>query len=121
MGAFSSGMRRTAQQLMTKLGNSCVLTKVDRGAYDPATGKTSETRTDYPTYSAQTAKTNVVFGLTGENTNLDAFDDESVVVPWIGEEINPTWLYNGQNITEVHPVMSQDEIIIYILSIGEKK
>ena len=121
MGAFSQSMRQVAQKLTRELGNSCILSKITPGTYDPSTGKTGEVRIDVPTFSAQSSKSNEIFGLTGENTNLNAFDTESLVLPWIGQEIDATWLYNGHNIVAVTPVMSQNDIIIYMIRVGEKR
>ena len=123
MAAFSQSMRILASKLCKELGNNCVLTKVTAGAYDPLTGKTSETRQDFPTYSAQSSKYNETFGSDGQNTNLDAFRGESVVVPWLGinQVIDSTWEYDGHNILTVAETTTQNEIVIFTITVGEKK
>ena len=120
MGAFSSNMRNVAIALCTKLGNQCTLTKKVRGAYDPTTGLTTSNDTVINTYSAPASEMSVAFGRDGQNTNLAGFDSNRIVVPWIGQEIDETWLYNDQNILSVAPIRSQDDIIIYTISVGEK-
>ncbi len=120
MGSFSNSMRQVAVGLMTELGNSCVLTQVTPGDYDPTTGKTAETVVEYNTYCAPVKQMGVVFGDNGINTNLSGFDQNSVSIPWLGVVVDATWLFNGQNITKVEPVSAQDDIIIYNLSVGEK-
>ncbi len=123
MGAFSASMRSLALQLCTDLGNTCVLTEVQRGSYDPLTGNIAEIRTDYPTYSAQASKYNETFGRDGVNTNLDAFRHETLVVPWlgIGKNIDSTWEYNGHSILTVEETTTQNELIIWTITVGEKK
>ncbi|RLA73556.1 MAG: hypothetical protein DRG30_06160 [Epsilonproteobacteria bacterium] len=120
MGAFSKDMRKVATDLIKQFGNTCVLTKVNFGTYDPLTGDTTKIRTDFPTYSALKRKINVSFGDDGKNTNLSAFDDSSITIAWFGEEVDSTWEYNGSNIKSATPTMSQDDVIIYDLTIGEK-
>lgn len=120
MGTFSTRMRAVATRLITKLGDPCTLTKVTKGQYDPDLGTTGEAKEDFASYSAQVSKVSQSFGDAGFNTNLVGFDDTSVVVPWIGEEIDETWEYNGSNITSVSSVSSQGNIVIYTLGIGEK-
>ena len=120
MGSFSTRMRGTATRLITKLGNSCVLTKVTEGAYIASLGKTETSELDIPTFSASIKKSSDIFSLTGTNTNLIGFNDNKVIVPWIGQEIDTSWKYNGNNIISVEPIKTQDEIIIYTLTIGEK-
>ena len=113
MGAFSNDMRRMAKSLIKELGNACVLTKVTPGQYDPATGKTAEVRQDISTFSAQSNAFNRTWGSDGQNTNLAGFDDETVTVAWFGQVIDETWLYDGAAISEVRPVMTQDDIVIF--------
>ena len=121
MGAFSTSMRKVATGLCKKLGNSCVLTKATPGQYNPVTGKTDEVSQDFPIYSAQNSKASLMFGMSGDNTNLSGFDDEGVIIPWFGHKIDTTWLYNGSNILSVSEIMSQDDVIIYTIQVGEKK
>jgi len=121
MGQFSQTMRGVAKDLCRKLGNKCTLSKETPSKYDPTTGETASTGTiSVPTYSAPKKKFSLDFGMTGENTNLSGFDDETVIVPWFGHVIDKTWLYNGQNILSVSSITSQDEIIIFEVRVGEK-
>ncbi len=120
MGSFSSGLRTVATDLIKDLGNACTLTKVEQGAYDPLTGKTAAIETVIDTFSAQEKETSVLFGRDGQSTNLTGFDDNKVTIAWFGQEIDSTWLYNGQNILTVQPVESQNEVIIYTITVGEK-
>ena len=120
MGAFSKEMRQVAVDLMKDLGSSCVLTKVTKGEYDTTLGEAPETKQDFPTYSAPIKKMSVVFPDNGSGTNLDAFDSNRITVPWIGQEIDTTWLYNGFNIVSAEPVETQNDIVIYNILVGEK-
>jgi hypothetical protein len=121
MGTFSDNMRAVALRLSKQLGNSCTITKVTQGQYDPLTGKTNEVIQTYPTYCVPLSKANEVFGLDGENTNLAGFDDTRVLVPYTIFKIDPTDLFNGQNIIDVSTTESQDNIIMYNLTVGEKE
>ena len=120
MSDFSRDMRQTVLELCKELGNVCTLEHVTYGNYDPATGKTPETITEYKTYSAQSKKLSVDFGLTGANTNLSGMHLERIIVPWVGAEVDTTWKYNGQNITNVSSLESDNEVIYYELAIGDK-
>ena len=120
MGAFSTTMRGVATDLMTSLGNPCTLTKVTKGVYSPITGQTEDTQVVIGTFSAPVKKVSQIFGQTGINTNLTGFDDNKVIIPWIGQEIDSTWLYNDNNILSVEETESQGEIIIYTIAVGEK-
>ncbi len=123
MANFSDSMRTLALKLCTELGNQCVLTEVQAGAYSPLTGTTTEVRTDYPTYSAQSSKYNETYGRDGINTNLDFERNESVVVPWlgIGKKIDSTWEYNGASILTVAETTTQDDIIIFTITLAGEK
>jgi len=116
MGAFSNDMRGVARDLIKELGNKCTLEKVTRGAYDPTTGETAETKTVIQTFSAPISLFNRMFTMTGENTNLAGFDDTSVIVAWFGQEVDETWTYDGAAISRVAPTVSQDDVIIYTIS-----
>ena len=120
MGVFSSQMRKVANDLCKEFGNACVLSKVTTGVYDPSTGKSSTTQTDYNTYSAQNKRLSQQFGFDGINTNLSGFNNEEILVPWFGQEIDTTWLYNGQNIVSVSDLKAQNDIIVYNISVGVK-
>ena len=117
MGAFSNDMREVAVDLIKELGNRCTLEKVTRGAYNPSTGETPETKVTIPTFSAQASKFNRVWQGDGQNTNLAGFDDESVIVAWFGQVVDETWTYDGSAISRVAPLMSQDDIIIFTISV----
>ena len=117
MGAFSQEMRGVAKDLIKELGNKCTLEKVTYGAYDPVTGETPETKVTIQTFSAQASNFNRVWQTDGQNTNLAGFDDESVIVAWFGQEIDETWTYDGAAISRVAPIMSQDDIIIFTISV----
>ena len=120
MGAFANEMRQVALDLMKELGSSCTLERVTAGAYNPRTGKTDETVIRHNTWSAPMKKVNVVFSDTGAGTNLTAFDNNRVTVPWIGEPIDATWTFNGQAISNVEAIESQNSIIVYNITVGEK-
>jgi len=120
MGAFSNAMRDTATSLVTQLGNPCTLTKVTKGEYVVTAGKSPLEKEDFNTYSAPVKKVSQDFGQMGINTNLTGFDDNKVIVPWIGQEIDSTWLYDGHNILTVSPVKTQGDIVIYTITIGER-
>lgn len=120
MGVFSTQMRQVAVDLTASLGNPCVLTKVTKGQYNTSLGKSPQSLEDFPTFSAPVKQVSQDFGGAGINTNMSGFDDNKVIVPWIGQEIDKTWLYNGQNIVSVAPTDSQGDIIIYTIEVGEK-
>ncbi len=121
MGAFSNDMRAVAKKLCKELGNSCELTKVTPGAYNPVTGKTDETFIKIPIFSAPVRKAADIFGLMGGNTNLSGFSDQTVIIPWFGQKLDTTWKYNGHNITEVSEMSSQNDVIIYTIGVGAKE
>ena len=120
MGQFSQSMRSVADSLIKDFGKPCVLSKITSGVYDPSIGKATEVRVDIPTFCAPSNKVNVTFGLDGQNTNLTAFDTESIMVAWFGQEMDATWEIDGQNITTIMPIEAQGDIIVYTLSVGEK-
>jgi hypothetical protein len=120
MAQFSNAMRQVAVDLMKQLGNPCVLTKVTYGDYDPLTGTTSESKIEIPTFSAPIKKVSVLFSQNGEGTNLNAFDSDRVSIPWVGQPVDTTWLFNGFNITAIEPISAQGDIIIYNISVGEQ-
>ena len=122
MSAFSDDMRATVLELCEELGNSCTLFKNTAGTgYDPTTGQTAHgTVESYPTFSAQYNKFAISFGGDGQNTNLAGLYSDKVIVPWIGQEIDTTWLYDASNITDVSFIESDNDIIYYTLTIGEK-
>jgi len=119
MGQFSNEMRKTATDLCKELGNKATLTKVTPAAYNPSTGNTPDTTTDYPVYTGQSSHFAGMFPNDGTNTNLTAFHSGGYIVPWFGQEIDTTWLYNGGNIKEVSDLRSQGDIIAYNITVGE--
>ena len=119
MGAFSNTLRDVATKLITDLGNPCVLTRITKGSYIPSLGETPISKKEYPTFSAPVKKVSVAFGQTGINTNLGGFDDNKVIVPWIGQEIDETWRYDDMNIVKVEPTRTQGDIVIYTITVGE--
>ena len=119
MGAFSDNMRGVATTLMTNLGNPCVLTRVTKGDYVVSAGQAPLEKEDFDTYSAPVKKVTMDFGQGGINTNLDGFNDNKVIIPWFGQEIDKSWLYNGNNITSVAPTETQGDVVIYTLTIEE--
>jgi len=123
MSAFSDDMRDVVTELCAELGNSCTVSKVTVGSgYDPTTGTTATgTQEDFQTHSAQYNKFAVVFGQDGQNTNLSGFESERVIIPWFGHVVDTTWLYDGHNITDVSTIESDNDILYFTLSIGEKR
>lgn len=117
---IAEDLRAVAVTLTKDLGNPCTLTKITKGVYDPLLGKSSEIAQEFQTYSAPVKKMSIQFGDNGMNTNLSAFDSNKVIVPWIGQEIDKSWLYNGYNIVSVQPTETQGLIVIYTIEIGEK-
>ena len=113
-------MRQVATDLCQELGNKATLTKVTPASYDPSTGNTPDTKTDYPVYTAQNSHFAGVFPEDGRNTNLQGFYSGGYIVPWFGQPIDTTWLYNGFNIKELTDIRSQDDIIAYNIIVGEK-
>lgn len=116
-------MRKVAKDLCKELGNSSVLTKVVQVPtdYDPATGKSTATSTtDYDIYTAQNSKMSGMFPLDGQNTNLEGFKEGGYIIPWFGQMIDTTWLFDGQNITSVSEIKSQNDIIVFTIGVGEK-
>ena len=120
MGQFSQEMRQLAKDLCRELGNKSVLTKVTAGDYDPATGKTTQVKKDTIVYTAQNNRISAFLPMDGQNTNLQGFSESGQLVPWFGEEIDTTWLFDGNNISGVGDIKSQNEVIAYIISVGEK-
>ena len=122
MSAFSDDMRQTVVELCQELGNSCTLFKPSPAAhYNPMTGETTGgTVESFDTYSAQYDKFAVSFGNDGQNTNLSGLESERVIIPWFGHKVDTTWQYNGHNITDVSFIESDNDIIYFTLSVGEK-
>jgi hypothetical protein len=121
MGAFSQRLRKTALRLCKQYGEPCVLSKLTPGVYDPDTGETPNTVVTHNTFSVPTNKFNLVFPNNGENTNLAGFETESLIIPYFNDDsFDETWLYNGDNITNITKTSAQDEIIIYEITVGEK-
>lgn len=119
MGTFSDGMRTVATNLTAKLGNPCTMTKVTVGEYITSIGESPKELDYFATFSAPVKKITMDFGQMGTNTNLSGFDDNKVIIPWFGEEVDTTWLYNGHNITTVAPTDTQGDVVIYTLTIEE--
>ena len=120
MGAFSTKMRTVAFNLITKLGNSCTLEKVTMGEYSPTLGKAASATKVINTHSAPTKNISTMFGQDGMNTNLAGFDSGKVTVPYLGvnEVIDETWLYNGEPIVQVELIESQDEVIVFNITVA---
>ena len=120
MAAFSSGMRTVALNLITKLGNSCTLEKVIKGSYNTELGKTEEAIQVFNAFSAPAKDISVMFDRDGVNTNLSGFDEGKVTIPYlsVNQEIDETWRYNGSEISTVEKLESQDEVIVFILTIA---
>ena len=121
MGKFSTDMRKVAKDLIAEFGNKCKLTLVTKGTYDPAIGEAPQTIVAYDTYSAPSKDINMPFGLDGTNTNLSGFSETKVIIPWFGVEVDEAWLYDDSNILLVEPTKTQDDIVIYTLTVGEHK
>ena len=120
MGTFSAAMRQVAKDLCKELGNRCTLTKVTKGAYNADLGESPETKIVINTFSAQMSQYAQNFGLSGNNVNLSGMNQEQLIIPWFGQPMDKTWLYNDQNIVDIAETMSQDDIIIYTITVGEK-
>ena len=120
MGTFSTKMRTVAFNLIAKLGNSCTLEKVTTGGYNATTGKSEQSIRSIATHSAPAKNISVMFGQDGTNTNLAGFDEGKVTVAYLGvnENIDETWLYNGEAITHVEPIESQDEVVVFNLTVA---
>jgi hypothetical protein len=117
--AFADEMQAMVLELATELGNTCTLERRVKGVYNPATSRTDETVATFNTYSVAMKDINIPFGLTGINTNTSGFGKETTLVPWIGENIDETWTYNGDNILTVAPIKSQELVIAYTISTGK--
>jgi len=121
MGVFSNDMKKLVVDLTKQLGNPCVLTKVVKGVYDPLTGVTPPASTQtISTYSAPASMMSETFGRDGENTNLDGFNSESVLIPYFAG-LDKGWLFDGQNIMSIAPIKTQGDIVAYNISIGRKE
>jgi len=121
MGQFSTEMRKVVVDLTKELGNPCVLTKVVKGAYDPLTGESAPSSTQtINTFSGPNSLVSQIFDNSGENTNLDGFNSESVIIPYF-EGVDKGWLYDGQNIVSADPIKTQGDIVAYTLTIGRKE
>ena len=120
MGAFSTKMQIVANNLITKLGNSCTLTKVTTGDYVPLVGETASEKEVFNTFSAPTKNISSMFGQDGINTNLAGFDSGKVSIPYLGvnETIDETWLYNDSAISTVEIVETQDEIVVFNITVA---
>jgi hypothetical protein len=112
-------MRQVAVELLTELGDPCVLSYVVYGNYDPATGKTQETVTDIATFSSSVRNATILFGNDGQNTGLEGFSSNKVIVPYINQDIDTTWKYNGYDITAVSPISTQGMVVAYTLTVAE--
>lgn len=121
MAALASSMRQTVKSLLTTNGNSCTLTKVTKGAYSPALGKSSDTETTYNTFSAPYKSMSEAFALAGINTNLSGFGSTKVIIGWFGVSgFDKTWLYDSNNILSVETIKIQNMDVAYIIEIGER-
>jgi hypothetical protein len=120
MGAFSSRMRAMVSRLIIKYGNSCLLKKTYDPEYDPDTGETNYSSHTISTYSAPMKEVSIAFPTDGINTGLIGFNKNKVVIPWLDEEIDATWEFNDNKILTVETLEIQDEIVAYIINIGEK-
>jgi len=120
MGVFSTRMRTVAFNLIIKRGNSCTLSKVTVGTYDPTAGKSGEAIKVINTHSAPSKSINIVFGSDGPNTGLTGFNESKVTVPYLGvnEIIDETWLYNDKEILRVEPVETEDDIIVFDITVA---
>lgn len=121
MASLALSMRTTTTRLLKAYGNSCKLSKIERGAYNPVTGKSRETPVDYSLYSALIKDNQFIFGTNGINTNLSGFSKDSVIIGWFGQELTSTWKYNDQNIIKVEKIEMQDMVVAYVLDIGVKE
>jgi hypothetical protein len=121
MASLGSTMRATTTRLLMEYGNSCTLSEITKGAYNPVTGKSNETKTDYLVYSALIKDNQLIFGTNGINTNLSGFSKDSVIIGWLGKEVTSSWKYNDQNIIKVEKIEMQNIVIAYILDIGIKE
>ena len=120
MSAFSDRLRATSLSLCKQYGEAVELKKVTPGEYDPITGETSSTEQVIKTFASQTSKMNESFSLDGTNTNLSGFDTEDYIIPWPGEVIDTTWMFNDANITHVNSTSANGDVIIYTISVGSK-
>ena len=121
MGAFSNEIKNMVVALTKELGNPCVLTKVVKGTYDPLTGVTPPASTQtINTFSAPASLMSEVFNSDGENTNLDGFNSEAVLIPYFAG-LDKGWLYDGQNIVSFAPLKTQGDIVAYNLTVGRKE
>ena len=120
MGTFSTNMRKVAQTLIASFGNTCTLEKVTTGGYNTTTGRAEESVESISTFSAPTKDINARFGGDGMNTGLTGFDTGKVTVAYLGIDrvIDETWLYNGEAITLVEPIETQDEIIVFNITVA---
>jgi len=123
MGAFSTSMRKVATDLIKALGNRCSLVMPGGpSTYDPATGLSAiPAPRAFKVHAAPAKLVNTAFGQSGINTNLLAFDDETVIVAWFGKEVDATWTFDGGNIKFVKPIRAQDEIIAFTITLGKKR
>lgn len=121
MASLGLTMRATTTRLLTEYGNSCALSEITKGAYNPVTGKATDTKVDHSSYSALIKDNQFIFGTTGINTNLSGFSKNSVIIGWFGEEVTSSWKYNGQNIIKVEKIEMQNIVVAYILDIGIKE
>ncbi len=121
MGVFSNQIKQLVIDLTKELGNPCTLTNVTKGTYDPVTGTTPPAATQtINTFSGPNSLLSEVFNRNGENTNLDGFNSESVIIPFFAG-VNKGWLYDGQNILTIAPLKTQGEIVAYNITIGRKE
>lgn len=122
MSSFSQDMRQVVKELTGELGNKCLMFKPSpSSSYDPMTGETTGgVWTQYPTTSVLYDKFSIPWGSDGVNTNLSGIQGEKVIIPWFGKKVDITWRYNYNNITDVSYIESDNEILYFILAIGEK-
>lgn len=122
MSSFSQDMRQVVKELTEELGNKCLMFKPSpASSYDPMTGgQTNDTWTQFATTSVQYDKFSIPWGSDGANTNLSGIQGEKVIIPWFGEKVDTTWRYNYNNITDVSYIESDNEILYFILGVGEK-
>lgn len=119
---FSERMQGTVLRLLTNLGNTCTLTKTVTGSYDPSIGRTFDTTTDFPTYSTSTKNNEAVLStVKNMGFNLTGFGEDKLLIPYIeNEDVDTSWKCDGYLINSVEEIKSQDNVIAYIIEVGEK-
>lgn len=107
--ALVDTVRNEVNKVINSLGDTMTLTKVTISGYNTTTGKNNTTTEDYTVRGVFSAVTSndVVEGLIGMTDKKVTFYAEY-------NDVDESWLVNGQNIITIQQVGFDDKLVIYM-------